>query len=93
MDKEKKAQEKEVKSFETAEIITTHVYKVSPEQKEKLDRLAEERLEKAREEAIPKIRQTYEQRVKLQQESRQPQQPKDYGKSSPPQQSNNEDGR
>ncbi|MFK7692689.1 hypothetical protein ACI5FR_07860 [Paenibacillus sp. HJGM_3] len=93
LDKEKKAHEKEVKIFETAEIITTHVYKVSPVQKEKLVRLAEERLEKAREEAIPKIRQRYEQRVKLQQERRQPQQPKNHGKSSPPQQSNNEDGR
>lgn len=44
------------------EVITTIVYKVSPEQREKLDRLAEERLKKASEEAISKIRERYEQR-------------------------------
>ncbi|MGZ9585767.1 hypothetical protein [Paenibacillus marinisediminis] len=64
LDKEKMALEKAETVFETAEVITTYVYKVSPEQKEKLDRLAEERFQKAREEAIPKIRERYEQRVK-----------------------------
>jgi hypothetical protein len=62
LDNEKKALESVKTEFETTEVITTNVYKVSPEQKEKLDRLAEERLEKAREEAIPKIRERYEQR-------------------------------
>ncbi|WP_028552082.1 hypothetical protein [Paenibacillus sp. UNC451MF] len=64
LDNEKKALEKAKMVFETTEVITTNVYKVSPEQKEKLDRLAEERIEKAREKAIPKIRERYEQRVK-----------------------------
>jgi hypothetical protein len=51
-----------VSKFETTGIITTNVYKVSPEQKEQLDLLAEERLQKAREEAIPNILKRYEQR-------------------------------
>lgn len=53
------------------EIITTKVYKVSPELKEELERQSAERLEKAREEAITKIRERYEQRVKLLEEIRQ----------------------
>ncbi|MEC0240023.1 hypothetical protein P4H66_09205 [Paenibacillus dokdonensis] len=64
--------------YETGEIITTKVYKVSPEQKEELDRLSAERLEKLREEAIPKIRERYEQLVKLRQ-----QQTKDYDGGNP----------
>ncbi|MFD0618309.1 hypothetical protein ACFQZR_12630 [Paenibacillus sp. GCM10027629] len=74
MDKEKKALKKAEMVFETTDVITVNVYKITPEEKEKLDRLAEERIEKARNEAIPKIRERYEQRVK---EIRQQQQPKD----------------
>ncbi|GGD89595.1 hypothetical protein [Paenibacillus nasutitermitis] len=64
VDEEKSAVEKAETVFITTEVITSKVYKVSPEQKEELDRLAEERMKKAREEAIPKIRKLYEQRVK-----------------------------
>lgn len=84
LDKENKALEKSEAQFVTTEVISTKVYKVTPEQKEKLDRLAEERLEKAREEAIVKIRERYEQRVKLREESRQLQQPKDVGEGRIP---------
>ncbi|MGO4543021.1 hypothetical protein [Paenibacillus sp. 2TAB19] len=66
MDKEKQDPEKTV--YQTSEIITTKVYKVSSEQKEELDRLSTEKLEKLREGAIPKIRERYEQLVKLQQQ-------------------------
>lgn len=79
LDKEKKSMEKAEMKFETAEVITTIVHKVNPEQKEKLDRLSEERLEKASEEAITKIRERYEQRVKLREEIRQLQQKKNDG--------------
>jgi hypothetical protein len=82
MDKEKKTLEKAETKFETAEVITTIVYKVSPEQKEKLDRLAEERLEKTCEEAVPKILERYQQRIKLREEIQQHQQPKDDGEGS-----------
>ncbi|MEK3720115.1 hypothetical protein [Paenibacillus sp. FSL H8-0034] len=68
MDKEKQALDKAKTVYETSEIITTKVYKVSPEQKKELDRLSNERLEKLREEAIPKIRERYEQLVKLRQQ-------------------------
>ncbi|MDQ1914352.1 hypothetical protein RAC89_28645 [Paenibacillus sp. GD4] len=77
MDKEKKALEKAT-VFETGEIITAKVYKVSPEQKEELDRLSAERHEKLLQNAIPKIRARYEQLVKL----RQQQKVDDGGKSS-----------
>ncbi|GBG08188.1 hypothetical protein PAT3040_02756 [Paenibacillus agaridevorans] len=66
-DKEKQALEK-AKVYETGEIITTKVYKVSSEQKNELERLSTERLEKLREEAIPNIRERYEQLVKLRQQ-------------------------
>lgn len=66
-DKEKQALEI-AKVYETGEIITTKVYKVSPEQKEELNHLSTERLEKLREEAIPNIRERYEQIVKLRQQ-------------------------
>ncbi|MFC0335255.1 hypothetical protein ACFOLF_00225 [Paenibacillus sepulcri] len=79
MDKEKQALEKVKMVYETGEIITTKVYKVSPEQKEELERLSAERFEKLREEAIPKIRERYEQLVKLRQ-----QQPKDDDGGKPP---------
>ena len=65
MHKEKQALEKTKTVYETGEIITTKVYKVSPEQKEEIDRLSTERLEKLREEALPKIRERYEELVKL----------------------------
>jgi len=68
MPKDKKALEKAEIIFETAEVIVTKVNKVSPEEKEKLDRLAEERIEKAREEAISKIRERYN-RIKLRDET------------------------
>jgi len=68
MDKEKKALEKVTTVYETGEILTAKVYKVSPEQKEELDRLSAERHEKLLEEAIPKIRARYEQLVKLRQQ-------------------------
>ncbi|MGO4375819.1 hypothetical protein AB4Z21_34740, partial [Paenibacillus sp. MCAF20] len=66
MDKEKQDPEKAKTVYQTSEIITTKVYKVSSEQKEELDRLSTEKLEKLREGAIPKIRERYEQLVKLQ---------------------------
>ncbi|MGO4543002.1 hypothetical protein [Paenibacillus sp. 2TAB19] len=65
MDKEKQDLEKAKTVYETSEIITTNVYKVSSKQKEELDRLSAERLEKLREGAIPIIRKRYEQLVKL----------------------------
>lgn len=68
MPKDKKALEKAEIIFETAEVIVTKVNKVSPEEKEKLDRLAEKRIEKAREEAISKIRERYN-RIKLRDET------------------------
>lgn len=77
MDKEKKALEKAM-MFETGEIITAKVYKVSLEQKEELDRLSAERHEKLFENAIPKIRARYDQLVKL----RQQQEVDNGGKSS-----------
>ncbi|MFD0713814.1 hypothetical protein [Paenibacillus sp. GCM10027626] len=73
LDKEKKVLEKGKIVFETSEVIATNVYKVSPEMKERFDRLAEERIKQAREEALPKIRERYEQRVN---EIRLQQQPK-----------------
>ena len=79
MDKEEQALEKAKVVYETGEIITTKVYKVSSEQKEDLDRLSAERHEKLREEAIPKIRKRYEQLVKLRQ-----QQPKADDDDKPP---------
>ncbi|NOU97400.1 hypothetical protein GC093_29830 [Paenibacillus sp. LMG 31456] len=82
MDKEKQALEKTV--YETGEIITTKVYKVSPEQEVGLDCLSAERHEKLREEAIPKIRERYEQLVKLRQ-----QQPKADEGGKPPEDSAN----
>lgn len=68
MDKEKKAPEKATTVYETGEIITAKVYKVSPEQKEELDRLSAERHKNLLEEAIPKVRARYEQLVKLRQQ-------------------------
>ncbi|WP_152392998.1 hypothetical protein [Paenibacillus guangzhouensis] len=79
MDNEKQAMEKANTVYEIGEIITTKVYKVSPEQKEELDRLSADRLEKLREEAIPNIRERYEQMVKLRQ-----QQPKADEGGKPP---------
>jgi len=58
-DGEKRTQGKAETTFETAEIISTNVYRVSPEQNKMVDRLAEEKLEKAREEALPNIRERY----------------------------------
>ncbi|MBE1447346.1 hypothetical protein [Paenibacillus sp. OAS669] len=84
MDKEKKALEKVTTIYETGEIITAKVYKVSQEQKEELDRLSAERHEKLLEEAIPKIRERYEQLVKLRQ-----QQPKTDDGGKPPSDSAN----
>lgn len=43
LDKENKALQNEIKVYETAEVISTTVYKVSPEQKEQLDRVTTER--------------------------------------------------
>ncbi|WP_314590419.1 hypothetical protein [Paenibacillus terrigena] len=74
MDMEKKALKKAEMVFETTDVLTENVYKITPEEKEKLDRLAEDRIDKARNEAIPKIRERYEQRVK---DIRQQQQAKD----------------
>ena len=68
MDKEKKELEKATTVYETGEIITAKVYKVSQEHKEELDRLSTERHEKLLEEAIPKILERYEQLVKLRQQ-------------------------
>ncbi|WP_169081286.1 hypothetical protein [Paenibacillus sp. PL91] len=81
LDKEKKDLERAITVFVTTEVITTNVYKVNPEQKEKHDRLTEERIKKAREEAIPKIREQYELRVK---EIRQQQQSKADGERRTP---------
>lgn len=50
--------------METGEIITVNVYKVSQDQKEKLEGQAEERITKARKEALTKIRERYEKRMK-----------------------------
>lgn len=84
MDKEKKALEKATTIYETGEIITAKVYKVSEKQKEELDRLSAERHEKLLEEAIPKIREQYEKLVKLRQ-----QQPKTDEGGKPPSDSPN----
>lgn len=81
LDKEKKDMEITKTVFVTTEVITMNVYKVSPEQKENLDRLAEEKIKKEREGAIPKIREQYEQRVK---EIRQQQQTKAEGEERTP---------
>ncbi|GGF91334.1 hypothetical protein GCM10010912_40440 [Paenibacillus albidus] len=82
LDNDNKTLEKPKTVFETTEVISAKVYKVNPEQKEKLDRLAEERLEQTRKEAIPKIRERYEQLIK---ERRQLQQPKADGEGRTPQ--------
>lgn len=63
-DKEQRSREKANSVIETAEVITTQVYRVTPEQKAELDRLAEERLEQARRDAVPKLRERYEQRMR-----------------------------
>ncbi|WP_212968405.1 hypothetical protein [Paenibacillus cineris] len=68
MDKDKRDLAKAKTVYETGEIITTKVYKVSPEQKEGLDRLSVERLERLREEAIPKIRERYKQMIRSRQQ-------------------------
>lgn len=68
MDKEKEELEKRKTVYESSEIITTKVYKVSQEQKEELDRLSAERLERLSEGAIPRIRKRYEQMVKHRQQ-------------------------
>ncbi|GBG08475.1 hypothetical protein PAT3040_03058 [Paenibacillus agaridevorans] len=68
IDNEKQAPEKSNTVYKTGDIITSKVYKVSPEQKVELDRLSTERLKKVRKEAIPKIRERYEQLVKLRQQ-------------------------
>jgi exosome complex RNA-binding protein Rrp4 len=65
MDKENHPLEKAGTVYRTVDIITTKVYKVSPEQKEELDLQSAEKLKKLREEAIPKIRERYEQLGKL----------------------------
>ncbi|WP_018759440.1 hypothetical protein [Paenibacillus terrigena] len=41
MDKEKKILRKAEMVFETTDVITVYVYKITPEEKEKLDRVAE----------------------------------------------------
>ncbi|MEK8129565.1 hypothetical protein WMW72_16790 [Paenibacillus filicis] len=64
MDKVKKALKKREAVFETTEVLTTNVYKVSPEQKEEHDRLTTGRIEKLQEDAIPNILERYEQRLK-----------------------------
>ncbi len=68
MDKKNQDLEKAKAVYETSEIITAKVYKISPEQKEELNRLSADRIEKLREGAIPKIRERYEQLVKLRQQ-------------------------
>jgi len=68
IDNEKQTPEKSNTVYKTGDIITSKVYKVSPEQKVELDRLSTERLEKVRKEAIPNIRERYEQLVKLRQQ-------------------------
>ncbi|MEK4297327.1 hypothetical protein [Paenibacillus sp. FSL R5-0914] len=50
MDKENQVLEKSKTVYEIGDIITTKLYKVSPEQKEELNRLPTERSEKLREE-------------------------------------------
>lgn len=62
MDKEHKSPQK---VFETGEIITAKVYKISPEQRAEYDRLSVEKLAKLREEAVPKIQERYEQLANL----------------------------
>ena len=52
------------KIVEVGEVISTNVFKVSPEQKEILERQSEVRVEKACNEALTKIRERYNQRVK-----------------------------
>ncbi|MGN7490654.1 GNAT family N-acetyltransferase [Paenibacillus sp. SAF-054] len=52
--------------YETGEIITTEIYRVSPEEKDELNRLSAERHERLREEAVPNIRKRYEQMAQLQ---------------------------
>lgn len=68
LDKEKSLWRKRQRYYETGEIITAKVYKVSQEEKEELDRLPAERHEELLGEAIPKIRERYEQLVKLRQQ-------------------------
>lgn len=68
MDKDKRDLAKAGTVYVTGEIITTKVYKVSPEQKEGLDLLSVERLERLREEAIPKIRERYKQMIRSRQQ-------------------------
>ncbi|GIP38433.1 hypothetical protein J31TS4_17130 [Paenibacillus sp. J31TS4] len=63
-DKDKRDRAQAEAVYTTAEVITTNVYKVSPEQKEELDRLAEERRKRLHQEAILRIRERYEERVK-----------------------------
>jgi len=79
MDKEKQAIGKMQTVYITGEIITNKVYKVTPEQKEELDRMSAEKLEKLRGEAILNISERYEQLTKLRQ-----QQPKAGDDSKPP---------
>jgi len=71
-DGEKKTQGKAETTFETTEIISTNVYRVSPEQNKMVDRLAEEKLEKARKEAIPNIQERYKRRQEELRESLSP---------------------
>lgn len=68
MDKDKRDLAKAETVYETGEITTTKVYKVSPKQKGGLDRLSVERLERLREEALPKIRERYEQIIRSRQQ-------------------------
>ena len=51
------------KIVEVGEVISTNAFKVSPEQKEILERQSEVRVEKACNEALTKIRERYNQRV------------------------------
>lgn len=51
------------KIVEVGEVISTNVFKVSPEQKEILERQSEVKVEKACNEALTKIRERYNQRV------------------------------
>ncbi len=68
MNHENQAMKKTKMIYETGEIITTEIYRVSPEEKDELDRLSAERIERLREEAIPNIRKRYEQLVQLSQD-------------------------
>lgn len=77
-DQEKPCLDKAKTVYTTGEIITTKVHKVTPEQKEELDRLSATRLQELREEAIPKIHERYEQLVTL----RRKEQPKEAGSLS-----------